>query len=253
MPWASAAMERRRTSEEVLARRGACVASWLSHCRSAARKRRSVASAARDYVSRYHAESRHPFRSQQCARSAKNTCRKRMGPGVAFIDYDNDGWQDIFLVNGMDWPGHAAKHSTPKLYHNNHDGTFTDVTHKAGLDVGTVRHGRGRRRLRQRRLRRSVRHRHGPEPSLPQQRQRNVHRRHPESRPAGPEGIQHQRRMGGLRQGRQARSGGRELCAVVARRRSLLHARWQKQIVLHAGILQRHLGAAVAQPRRRHV
>jgi enediyne biosynthesis protein E4 len=58
-----------------------------------------------------------------------------MGPGVAFIDYDNDGWPDIFLVNSMDWPGHGQKHSTPKLYHNNHDGTFTDVTHKAGLDM----------------------------------------------------------------------------------------------------------------------
>src|SRR6202158_4081618 len=58
-----------------------------------------------------------------------------MGPGVAFIDYDNDGWPDIFIVNGMDWQGHVKKHSTPKLYHNNHDGTFTDVTHKAGLDV----------------------------------------------------------------------------------------------------------------------
>ncbi len=58
-----------------------------------------------------------------------------MGPGVAFIDYDNDGWPDIFIVNGMDWPGHASKHSTPKLYHNNHDGTFSDVTHKAGLDI----------------------------------------------------------------------------------------------------------------------
>ena len=58
-----------------------------------------------------------------------------MGPGVAFIDYDNEGWPDIFLVNGMDWPGHGQKHSTPKLYHNNHDGTFTDVTRKAGLDV----------------------------------------------------------------------------------------------------------------------
>ena len=58
-----------------------------------------------------------------------------VGPGVAFIDYDNDGWPDIFLVNGMDWPGHSRKHTTPKLYHNNHDGTFTDVTHKAGLDV----------------------------------------------------------------------------------------------------------------------
>jgi len=58
-----------------------------------------------------------------------------MGPGVAFIDYDNDGWPDVFLVNGMDWPGHVQKHSTPKLYHNNRDGTFTDVTHKAGLDI----------------------------------------------------------------------------------------------------------------------
>src|SRR6266566_695304 len=56
-----------------------------------------------------------------------------MGPGVAFIDYDDDGWPDIFLVNGMDWPGHLRKHSTPKLYHNNHNGTFTDATRKAGL------------------------------------------------------------------------------------------------------------------------
>jgi hypothetical protein len=58
-----------------------------------------------------------------------------MGPGVAFIDYDNDGWQDILIVNGMDWPGHAGHRSTLALYHNNHDGTFTDVTAKAGLDV----------------------------------------------------------------------------------------------------------------------
>ena len=58
-----------------------------------------------------------------------------LGPGVAFIDYDNDGWPDVFLANGMDWPGHAQKRTTPKLYHNNHDGTFTDVTHKAGLDM----------------------------------------------------------------------------------------------------------------------
>jgi enediyne biosynthesis protein E4 len=58
-----------------------------------------------------------------------------LGPGVAFIDYDNDGWPDIFLVNGMDWPGRTQKHTTPKLYRNNHNGTFTDVTHAAGLDV----------------------------------------------------------------------------------------------------------------------
>jgi hypothetical protein len=59
-----------------------------------------------------------------------------MGPGCAFIDYDNDGWPDILLVNGESWPGHLlAPATTPKLYHNNHDGTFTDVTIKSGLAV----------------------------------------------------------------------------------------------------------------------
>ena len=58
-----------------------------------------------------------------------------LGSGCAFLDYDRDGWQDILLINGMDWPGHKRQTSTLRLYHNNHDGTFTDVTHKAGLDV----------------------------------------------------------------------------------------------------------------------
>ncbi len=58
-----------------------------------------------------------------------------LGPGVAFIDYDNDGWQDIFLVNGTQWPGHQGQVTTPALYHNNRDGTFTDVTRKAGLAI----------------------------------------------------------------------------------------------------------------------
>jgi hypothetical protein len=59
-----------------------------------------------------------------------------MGPGCAFIDYDNDGYPDILLVNGEDWPGHARSGATtPKLYRNNQDGTFTDVTRAAGLAV----------------------------------------------------------------------------------------------------------------------
>jgi hypothetical protein len=58
-----------------------------------------------------------------------------MGPGCAFLDYDADGWLDILLVNGRDWPGHARKRSTLKLYRNNRDGTFRDVTREAGLDV----------------------------------------------------------------------------------------------------------------------
>jgi hypothetical protein len=58
-----------------------------------------------------------------------------MGPGCAFIDFDNDGWADILLVNGEDFPGHQKSVTTMKLYHNNHNGTFTDVTRKAGLAV----------------------------------------------------------------------------------------------------------------------
>lgn len=58
-----------------------------------------------------------------------------MGSGVCALDYDNDGWQDILFVNSMDWPGHQATKSYPALYHNNGDGTFTDVTRKAGLAV----------------------------------------------------------------------------------------------------------------------
>ena len=57
-----------------------------------------------------------------------------IGPGAAFLDYDNDGWMDIYLVNS----GPCDFYTPPKplrnaLYHNNRDGTFTDVTEKAGV------------------------------------------------------------------------------------------------------------------------
>jgi enediyne biosynthesis protein E4 len=58
-----------------------------------------------------------------------------LGSGCAFLDYDADGWQDILLVNAMDWPGHKRQRTTMKLYRNNRDGTFSDVTKAAGLDV----------------------------------------------------------------------------------------------------------------------
>src|ERR1700719_1351000 len=58
-----------------------------------------------------------------------------LGSGCAFLDYDRDGWQDILLINGMDWPGHKQRRSTLRLFHNNGNGTFTDVTSRAGLDV----------------------------------------------------------------------------------------------------------------------
>jgi enediyne biosynthesis protein E4 len=56
------------------------------------------------------------------------------GTGVAIFDYDNDGWPDIFLVNGTTLEGKfKGQAPTNHLYRNNHDGTFTDVTMKAGL------------------------------------------------------------------------------------------------------------------------
>jgi len=61
------------------------------------------------------------------------------GTGVAIFDYDNDGWPDIFFVNGTTLEDMKAGKSGPTnhLYHNNHDGTFTDVTEKAGLADAT--------------------------------------------------------------------------------------------------------------------
>ena len=57
------------------------------------------------------------------------------GCGVAFYDYDHDGWLDIFLVNGTRFDAHWTKADAPvsRLYKNNRDGTFTDVTLKSGL------------------------------------------------------------------------------------------------------------------------
>src|SRR3984885_3134335 len=57
------------------------------------------------------------------------------GSGVGLIDYDNDGWLDIYFVNGSTADALSGKTAAPKaaLFHNNHDGTFTDVAAKAGV------------------------------------------------------------------------------------------------------------------------
>jgi len=60
------------------------------------------------------------------------------GSGVCLLDYDNDGWLDIYLVNGSTYDAESGKTASPKaaLFHNNHNGTFTDVTDKAGVANG---------------------------------------------------------------------------------------------------------------------
>src|SRR5260370_11823344 len=61
-----------------------------------------------------------------------------MGGGVAFLDYDNDGHQDLLFINSTYWPGHVPEGTQPPtlaLYHNDGHGHFTDVTHDSGLDL----------------------------------------------------------------------------------------------------------------------
>jgi len=65
----------------------------------------------------------------------KTTILETPGSGVALLDYDNDGWLDIYLLNGSTIAALKGKQPAPRamLLHNNHDGTFTDVTDKAGV------------------------------------------------------------------------------------------------------------------------
>ena len=72
------------------------------------------------------------------AMSPEHYLPEALGPGCAFLDYDNDGWMDIYLINSG--PSDFFKPDKPlrnALYKNNRDGTFTDVTEKAGVSGGT--------------------------------------------------------------------------------------------------------------------
>src|SRR5499427_10172830 len=72
------------------------------------------------------------------AMSPEHYLPETVGAGCVFFDYDNDGWMDIYLVNSG--PSDFFTPKTPlknALYHNNHDGTFTEVTDRAGVAAGT--------------------------------------------------------------------------------------------------------------------
>jgi hypothetical protein len=67
--------------------------------------------------------------------AGKKYLPETLGSGCAFLDYDSDGWQDVLLVNSANWPDQKGQKSFPALYHNNQDGTFTNTTAQAGLNV----------------------------------------------------------------------------------------------------------------------
>ena len=79
----------------------------------------------------------------QAGTPEKRLILEAKGPGVCLIDYDNDGWLDIYLVNGSTYDALDGKAAPPRaaLFHNNHDGTFTDVTEKAGVANGRWGYG----------------------------------------------------------------------------------------------------------------
>ncbi|HEX7317632.1 MAG TPA: CRTAC1 family protein [Pyrinomonadaceae bacterium] len=65
--------------------------------------------------------------------AGKKYLPETLGAGAAFLDYDNDGWLDILLVNSTAWPENKGPATSSALYHNNGDGTFRDATREAGL------------------------------------------------------------------------------------------------------------------------
>ena len=86
------------------------------------------------YADATHESGLDKFRHESGSRE-KRTILETPGSGVALLDYDNDGWLDIYLVNGSTFAALKGQEKPPRamLFHNNHDGTFTDVTEKAGV------------------------------------------------------------------------------------------------------------------------
>ena len=123
---------RLRESEEVLARAGA--QSELARVRKAERESPTGAPGAASPVPVRFDESTLPMIVKNGATGDKHLPETMLG-GVAVFDYDNDGWPDIFVTNGATMPGleKMDRSFRNRLFHNDRDGTFSDVTDKAGL------------------------------------------------------------------------------------------------------------------------
>ena len=181
-----------------------------------------------------------------------------IGCGCAFFDYDNDGWMDVFILGGTRLDGDPPG-ATNRLYKNNRDGTFTDVTAQAGLVAAGWASGvcvgdynnDGFEDLFCTRLR--------PEPALSQQRRRDVHRRD-----EGGRALERGAALGGRLQLRRLRPrrtpGSVRLELHPVRRRAGAGARREQQLQLEGhsrGVRAARPPArparALSEQRRRHV
>ncbi len=68
--------------------------------------------------------------------SGRKYFMEQMGSGIALLDYDGDGWMDVYLCSGAPLPGYKGAKPSNRLFRNRHDGTFEDVTEKAGVGCG---------------------------------------------------------------------------------------------------------------------
>ena len=134
-----------------------------------------------------------------------------MGSGGLFFDYDNDGWLDIFLVDGGSLADPAvARRARHRLYPQSRQRHVRGRDRAVRHPAPRLRDGRVRRRLRQRRPRRSLRHERRSERAVPQRRRRHVHRRHPRG-PRRLAAVEHQLRLRRSRSRRRPRSVRHEL------------------------------------------
>ena len=195
---------------------------------------------------------KHSFGDKELSNIVEGT-----GAGAMFFDYDGDGWLDIYLVNGRYRPdvndnsGRRLKGKlSNRLYRNNHDGTFTDVTDEGGRRRRRgLRRGLLGRRLRRRRPHRSLRPQLRPERPVPQQRRRHLHRRLQEVGP-GRSGLERLGRLVRLQRRRQARRLRGQLPRV--RRRQVPQLLRRRRLSRPAQ-LSRPGRSSLSQQRRRHL
>ena len=191
------------------------------------------------------------------AMSPERYLPETMGPGVAFLDYDNDGWMDLFMVNS----GGPVDFYTPKAPLQERplqeqSRRHVHRRHGEGRPCRRqgIRDGLRRRRFRQRRLPRSARDGLRQVHALQEQRQRHVHGCDRAIQPGRRAELDDERRVVRLRQRRQARPVPLQLRGVLAQEQHLLRRQQARAaVLLHSARLQAHAERAVPQQRRRHV